>query len=227
MRAAALMLALLAAIWPFGGKAHRETEKGNRHYTQGEMEDALRAYTEAQVAAPDAPELHYDIGNVLYAQGEFTGAAEAYTRALASSAPTLAPRVSYNLGNALYRQERYGEAIDAYRRTLLSDPRDAQAKRNLELARRALAKQQRPSPQPKGGGESDPQQGQSAPPEGGEPEPPEDGSKGVKPPPAAGSMSAPEAQRLLDGVAEGERDNLKRARAKQARARPQGREKGW
>ena len=44
---------------PFGGKAHQHTEKGNRAYEQAEYEEALRAYTEAQVALPEAPELYY------------------------------------------------------------------------------------------------------------------------------------------------------------------------
>ena len=60
---------LLAGVLTLlGGEAHRKTEKGNRLYLNGANEDALRSYTEAQLAAPEAPQLHYDIGNVLYRQ---------------------------------------------------------------------------------------------------------------------------------------------------------------
>ena len=38
---------------------------------QGDLDGALRAYTDAQVVAPDAPELHYNIGSVLYRKGDF------------------------------------------------------------------------------------------------------------------------------------------------------------
>ncbi len=51
---------------PLGGNAYRKTEEGNRHYVDGLYEEALRAYTEAQVDLPEAPQLFYDIGNVLY-----------------------------------------------------------------------------------------------------------------------------------------------------------------
>ena len=34
-----------AALVPFGGKAHHQTEKGNRAYEIEEYEEALRAYT--------------------------------------------------------------------------------------------------------------------------------------------------------------------------------------
>ena len=72
---------LLAITLPFGGSAHRKTEEGNARYVEGLYEEALRAYTEAQVKAPEAPQLYYDIGNVLYRQGDYEGAAEAFTRA--------------------------------------------------------------------------------------------------------------------------------------------------
>jgi Ca-activated chloride channel family protein len=79
IRALASGILLAGILAPLGGTAHRETEEGNRFYDEGSFEDALRAYTEAQVAAPEAPELHYDIGNVLCRQGDFKGAAEAFT----------------------------------------------------------------------------------------------------------------------------------------------------
>ena len=42
-----------SVVTPLGGKAHRDTETGNRHYEERRYDDALRAYTEAQVAAPE------------------------------------------------------------------------------------------------------------------------------------------------------------------------------
>ena len=138
-----LLTGLVAAVGlPFGGAAHRKTEEGNERYLEGDYEQALRAYTEAQVAEPSAPELYYDIGNVLYRQGDYEGAAEAYTQALLSAPETLEPRVAFNLGNARFMQQEFGEALKAYRRSLEIDPVDADAKRNFELALRALQQQQ-------------------------------------------------------------------------------------
>ena len=74
-RPVALLLSVM--LLPFGGTAHRETERGNRHYLDGALDEALRAYTEAQVSLPDAPQLYYDIGNVLFRQGDYEQAADA------------------------------------------------------------------------------------------------------------------------------------------------------
>jgi Ca-activated chloride channel family protein len=224
MTRVAAIVTLAAALWPFGGKAHRETAEGNARYAAGELDDALRAYTEAQVAAPDAPQLHYDLGNVLFRKGDFAGAADAYRRALAASSPELRPQVSYNLGNALFRQEQYGEAVEAYTRTLEAVPGDADAKRNLELALRALARQEQPQPQPQprpqgAQGEPQPQPGPSP-----APPPPSGDRSGER---SGERMSREEAERLLQGVAEQERDTLRHEAARRVPQRRTTTEKDW
>ncbi len=86
--AVALMLAS-SVLLPFGGGAHRRTEEGNRHYTEGDYPEALRSYTEAQIKSPEAAELYYDLGNVFFRQNDFERASEAYTRALLMAADEL------------------------------------------------------------------------------------------------------------------------------------------
>ena len=137
-----VVLAASSVTLPLGGTAYKKTREGNRHYVDGLYEDALRAYTEAQVDLPEAPQLFYDIGNVLYRQGDYEGASEAYTRALLTSPPELEPDAAYNLGNARFQAQEFGAARDAYTRALRSNPGDLDAKRNLELALRALQQQQ-------------------------------------------------------------------------------------
>ena len=66
---------IATALLPFGGSAYRKTERANEQYLNGLYDDALRAYTEAQVDRPEAAELYYDIGNVLYRQNDFEGSA--------------------------------------------------------------------------------------------------------------------------------------------------------
>ena len=48
----------------------------------------------------------------------------------------------YNLGNAHFQQKQYGEAVDAYRQVLAERSGDEAARRNLELALRALRQKQ-------------------------------------------------------------------------------------
>jgi Ca-activated chloride channel family protein len=243
-----LALLLLAGVSSLvGGEAHRRTEKGNALYERGAHPEALDEYGKAQAVAPTAPQLPYDIGNVLYRQKNYAGAAEAYERALGSAPPDLAPHIAYNLGNALYRDERYDDAVKAYVRALKGAPQDADAKRNLELALRALEiqkqkKQQNPQQQqkeqkqePQGGKDQkkpsgDPNQKQP-------PQPNDDGSDSKPNPndskdksneqPRQGGMSPEEAKQLLDRVAGQERDDKKKGRAHPAVRSDNSREKDW
>jgi len=228
-----LATVLLAALLePLGGPAHRMTAAGNRHYLADELDQALAAYTEAQVAAPEAAELHYDIGNVLYRQGDYQGAVEAFQRSVVSAGPALRPHAAFNLGNARYQQKEYAKAVEAYRRALEALPTDADAKRNLELALRALEEQSRAEQQPQDGSEQPQKQPQEPPDGSGEPHSSPEPSSA--PSPAAqsdgakdDSMTEEQARRLLDGVSDAEREARAEEAARAARTDESRREKDW
>jgi Ca-activated chloride channel family protein len=213
MRRALLVLASVGSL--LGGEAHRRTEKGNELYKEGSLDRALDEYGRAQALVPLAPELPYDLGNVLYRKENWAGAAEAYEKALGSAGRELAPSAAYNLGNALFKDEKYDEAIKAYVRALKTAPADGDAKRNLELALRALEQQKQKQQQqqkPQGQPKDEPKQEQQQNPK------PDDtkGDKDRKPP--QGGMSPDEAQKLLDRVGEQEKANLKREKGRRAPA---------
>jgi tetratricopeptide (TPR) repeat protein len=241
-RAPVAVFLLTSLLGWLGGTAHRKTEEGNRRFEQGELDEALAAYTEAQVHAPDSPRLHYDLGNVLYRQGDFEGAAEAYRRALLEGPPDLVPQAAYNLGNTRFQQREYQDAVDAYRRTLEAVPGDLDAKRNLELALRELRQQQQQQQQGRqqqqgsqdderqqGSSESQPddEQRQSPPRSTPDDQPGTGGDsasgRGEERP---GPMTPEQAQRLLDSLAEDERRNLEQEAARRA-VRSRSREKDW
>ena len=198
-----------AALFPFGGSAYRKTEQGNEQYLNGLYGDALRAYTEAQVDAPESAELYYDIGNVLYRQNDFEGSAEAFTRALVDASRELVGPAAYNLGNARFQQQDYQAAVEAYEQALAFDPADVDAKRNLELSLRALEqqRQQGEDEQPQDSREQEPSpEEEEEPPEGEEQEPDPDGH-----------MTPEQAERMLDGLEEQERENLRSQALQQPR----------
>ena len=215
-------VALAAISLPIGGTVHRKTEEGNRKYAEKSYEDALRAYTEAQVGAPEAAELHYDIGNVLYRKEDYAAAVEAYRRALAGNRSDLLPDAAYNLGNAQFRERRFREAAEAYRQGLEIRPDDPDARRNLELALRALEQESRSEPQPQDQQqeqeqERDPQQQQQQEQPQQEPQSRPEGGQG---------MSPEEAERLLDRIADLEKEAMKRRPAKAAQGESP-KEKDW
>jgi Ca-activated chloride channel family protein len=236
----AIALLISSMFLPFGGRAHRKTEEGNARYLDGLYDEALRSYTEAQVDAPEAPQLYYDIGNVLYRQGDFEGAAEAFERALLASPDEMVADAAYNLGNARFRQQAFKEAVEAYQRSLGAAPDDREAKRNLELALRALQEQQQQQQQ-----QEDQQQDQ----QGEEPQneqPQSDQSdeeredrqqdRGRSPQgeqgqetrePLPGQMTEEQAARLLDTLAEKEKETLRQKAREKVRGGTRRLEKDW
>lgn len=228
-------VAVLIAVLPFGGKAHRETEKGNARFEDGDLDAALQAYTEAGVAAPDAPEIQYNIGNVLYRLGDWDGAAEQYARAEASAEPVLRPDASFNLGDALFRREDYAGAAQAFRRALEARPDDEDAKRNLELALRALEadrsrggpddggerSDEEPEPSRGGAPESRPDSG------GGEREEAEPRAQEPSPRGDSEGMTEEEARRLLNRLEDEEHDGVRRELKRALAGAETQREKDW
>ncbi len=224
-----IALVLAGSLGPLGGAAHRRTEEGNRSYEAEEYEEALRAYTKAQVDLPEAPELFYDIGNVLYRQGDLAGAEESWMQAMKEADRNLLADIGHNLGNARYQRQAYQEAAEAYRQALALRPDDRETKRNLELALRRLEVQQQEQQQdPQSGDEKE--QEQDRPPESGpESKPPEDGKEQKSPDeePSPGEMTREEAERLMDSLEAEEKENLKAEEARKMAAAGGGREKDW
>jgi Ca-activated chloride channel family protein len=233
-----IAIALLAGVSSLlGGEAHRRTEKGNTLYLEGENDPAISEYQKAQAKLPEAPQLHYDIGNVLYRQENWSGAAEAYEHALGAADPDLSARAAYNLGNALFHDEKYDDAVKAYTRALKGKPQDGDAKHNLELALRALELQEQQQQQQQQQQKDPEQQKQDQKPESGgegdDKKPKDDKSpKGdpkdqdKKPEPKPGEMTPEEAQKLLDRLGDQEKQNVKHEQARRPKdtATP---EKDW
>ncbi|MCI0656531.1 MAG: tetratricopeptide repeat protein [Acidobacteria bacterium] len=203
--------------------ASSKNEEGNKLYKEKKYPEALKRYTEAQLEAPDSPQLHYNLGNVFFRQGEVEKAREEYRRALAAADASLDPRAVYNLGNTFFSQQQYQEAVEAYQRALKLTPKDMDAKRNLELALLAMKqqKQQQQSsgkdpdqekkqkgdeskPSPPGSDEKKDKQGQ--------PEEKKDDQqkKGPGERPQKGSLTKEEAERILSALQEDEKANMKR-----------------
>ena len=148
---------------------------GNRLADAGRNDDALQAYRDAQLDAPDDARINLNVARVLHAT-------EAYDRAVAESARaigednTLTARALYQIGAHRFAQDDLIAARNAYIEALLIDPTDFDTKFNLELVNLALFGGQ-PAPPPEPG--IDPEQ---APAPGDLDNPPPTGS----PPPGPG-----------------------------------------
>jgi Ca-activated chloride channel family protein len=154
------MVALLVvSTAPGWADPERKMRRGNSLYEREKYDEAIQAYREAQLEAPDSKELWYNVGNALYRKGAFEGAVGEYEGAAGAPDGKVKEWSAYNTGNALYRGQQYQEAVEAYKRALRLDPNDRDAKFNLELAQDRLQEmQQQQQQQEQGEGRDQEQQ---------------------------------------------------------------------
>jgi Ca-activated chloride channel family protein len=142
-------LVALAAVWLLSGvpavaaSVASLVEEGNRLYREGRLAEALQAYQQAERLEPANPAVQYNIGNVLYKQQEFDAAFERYRKAFPDPRRPLSQGAHYNAGNTHFARRNWPEAIRHYKEALQIDPADMEAKKNLELALRAMEEEKK------------------------------------------------------------------------------------
>jgi tetratricopeptide (TPR) repeat protein len=125
------------ALGPFE-RNHPLVEKGLEAYEQGRYDEALGAFEEAKRALPNNAAVEFDRGNALVKLGRLEEAKESYHRVQELDRGELGAKDHYNLGNVWAGLGNTREAIAAYRKALTLDPRDEQARHNLEVLLRKL-----------------------------------------------------------------------------------------
>ena len=137
-----LMAPAPAAAWSNPFKPS-EVRHGMRAFNDGEFEEALQHFHEAQLDRPDDRKLEFNIGDAHYRLGDYEAAEHAFGRVLALQGDdSLAQRAYYNLGNTLYYQGRLEEAVGAYESAIELDPEDADAQHNLAFVKEELERRQ-------------------------------------------------------------------------------------
>lgn len=149
--ATGLLAALLIAAC--GSPAYEDVQRGNEAYDREAYDDALAAYQEAVGETSDAaetpPPVGYNIGNTLHRLERYEEATVATTAAMdATDDSALLTRAAYARGNHAFKRGDLEAARQAYIGVLLRDPGDVDAKHNLELVLRLLAREEPPPPEP-------------------------------------------------------------------------------
>jgi Ca-activated chloride channel homolog len=171
---------------------------------KGRFEEALRKYQEALVLEPDDVRIHYDQGRALYRLNRHPEAIAELQLGLLAKDRRLRARSLYNIGNAHFRQGRLDAAIVSYSQALLLDPKDLQAKQNLEYCWKMKAqppdstKQQKQQPQQQP--QSRPQQPQPA-----------------QAQPRKGEIGRDQAERMLQALQGREREDMKKQQERAGR----------
>ncbi len=115
-----------------------KVNKGNRYFKQKKFDKAIQQYRDAQIDAPKSCEVHYNIGNVLYKKKRYKEAQKEYEKATYTKNLNLEAKALYNIGNCLFRQGRWLDAIQYYKKALDINPKDNDAKYNIEFIRKKL-----------------------------------------------------------------------------------------
>ncbi len=123
-------------------KNHPIVEQGRKAYEKGDYEEALRQFDAAKKDLPGSASLDFNRGNALFKLGRMEEANQAYHRALETERSDLKEKDYYNLGNVWAQMGNVKEAVAAYRKALTLDPKDEEARHNLEV----VLREQRPPP---------------------------------------------------------------------------------
>jgi Ca-activated chloride channel homolog len=116
-------------------------QEGISDYQQQNFEKAESSFSKAAQELPDSPKINYNLGNSQYKTGKFKEALQTYTKAMAEeSPPELKGKALFNSGNALFRLGKLEEAETAYKKVLQVNPKDMDAKFNLEFVREQIKK---------------------------------------------------------------------------------------
>lgn len=170
--------------------------RGNHQYRQEKYEDALKSYQEALVQEPDNPEIHYNMARALYKMEKYDEAISEFQLGLLSKDKQFQGNSFYNIGNCQFKKGQLDAAIESYKTTLLLNPKDIDAKQNLEFCLK-LKDQLQNQPQPDSLNQDQQQQQQ-------QPQP--------QPQPRKGEISKEEAERILQALQSKEKKNLEKSK---------------
>ncbi len=133
------------ALQLVGQTAHLDLLKGQNAYLKKNYKDAEKAFSTIK----NNEKASYNGGNALLKQGKNDEAVIYYNRAAEQSKnPVSKSDALFNTGNALMAMGSYSEAVVAYQKCLRCAPNRADAKKNLQIAKRNVPPSSPPSPPP-------------------------------------------------------------------------------
>jgi len=123
---------------------HRKyVREGNREYSKAKYDQSEIEYRRAIDVKPDAGKAVFNLGDALYRMGKYDEAGEEFSRHTELTSPGNSKAASeFNRGNALLKAGKLEESIEAYKSSLLVNPSSHEAKYNLAYAQDLLKQQQ-------------------------------------------------------------------------------------
>lgn len=133
------VLILLGSVFPKLILAQTDknlVRQGNREFSNGQFNEAEINYRKALDKNPQKHSAQFNLGDALYEQENYEKAAEVFSSSnVANMSSNDKSNVYYNLGNSMLKAGKLDESIAAYKQALRENPKNEEARYNLEYAR--------------------------------------------------------------------------------------------
>jgi len=135
-----LLAAALSSQTLHASEARSLASKGTRAYGKKDYPKAYEYYGRAVQLDPKNPKIIFNSGDVFYRLEDYSKAREAFEAAAEAGGKTpgrqlpVTQKARYNEGNAYFMQGDYRNAVASYRQAVLLNPKDTNAKFNLQRA---------------------------------------------------------------------------------------------
>src|SRR5262245_38793739 len=108
-----LVLGLSGTNLTWAATAGSKNKEGNRHFAEGNYDEAFKAYVEAQAKDGDRPELLYNVGNTFIRQKKYEQALQSLRQAASKGDKGLQAESWFNTGNALFDMGKFDDSAQA------------------------------------------------------------------------------------------------------------------
>ena len=115
---------------------------GNNEFKNGNFSEAEVNYRKS-LDKEYSPKAQFNLGDALYEQKNYEDAEKNFSEVTEHNvSKEIESDAYYNLGNTYMAQEKYAEAFDSYKKSLKTNPKNEDARYNLEYARWKMIQQQ-------------------------------------------------------------------------------------
>jgi len=203
-------------------ESYSQTDKkyireGNNHFEKSEFDQSEISYRKALEEQSDSYKALFNLGDALYKQDKFDDAAGEFNTLSQTGIDEISrARSFHNLGNSLLKANRIEESIQAYKNALRNYPDDLETKYNLAYAQDLLKQQQQQKEQDQDNSENDNREQEDKEKDQKDQQQNEQQQEQQPEP----QISKEDAKRLLEALAENEKElqeKLKKAEARKNR----------
>jgi len=206
--------------------------EGNRQYNAEKPVDAETSYRRALSVNEKSNLTTFNLGDALYRQQKFEEAGKEFEKVASTATDKMDKAWAYhNLGNSYLQQQKLKESIEAYKQALRNNPNDLDTKYNLSYALNLLQEQeqqqQNQDNQDKNDNQDQDQQNQDQQDQQNQDQDQQQQDQKKDEMQQQQQISREDAQRILDAIAQEEKELLEKLQQKERAGNRPKIEKNW